>query len=182
MKTIGTRAEVMHRTAVRTSGGLRRQDLFYDYSTKPPRIRSVLASKVQKRNFDASKRAQEALKRNRFKRGQKPPPSKRPVDDSGSDEDPDVEDPSEDVEDQSEDENPFDLELPEIEDFEKDENTKRDLEDEESDEESDEEPDDESDEESNSPFSFLSKRRSTPREKVQPDDVFIPSFLQKYMN
>ena len=77
-RRIASRAEVYHAGAnsdLRTSGGLRYQDLFKDEKTG--RIRSVLASKVQKENYAKSERAQKTLKENAFKLGHVPPPSKQ---------------------------------------------------------------------------------------------------------
>lgn len=46
MKTIGTRAQVWHGTATKTSGGLTKKDLFH----KNGRIRSKRASRSAKKN------------------------------------------------------------------------------------------------------------------------------------
>ena len=51
MKTIGTRAQVWHGTAVKTSGGLNKKDLFM----KKGRIKSRKASKKAKKNRNLAK-------------------------------------------------------------------------------------------------------------------------------
>ena len=52
MKTIGSRAEVFHGTALRTSGGLTKKDLF---KGKDGRIKSRKASALAKRNNQLEK-------------------------------------------------------------------------------------------------------------------------------
>ncbi len=51
MKTFGTRAQVWHKTALKTKGGLTRKDLF----KKKGRIKSKKASKKAKKNQNLKK-------------------------------------------------------------------------------------------------------------------------------
>jgi hypothetical protein len=68
MKTIGTRAEVFHGTAVHTTGGLTKKDL---KKNKFGRIVSKKASMASKKRFDANpnlqKKFSEAQKKFAFK-------------------------------------------------------------------------------------------------------------------
>ena len=57
IKTVGSRAEVMHGNAKRTSGGLRKKDL--KYNKKTGKIVSVKASKLAKKRGTLKKWAKE---------------------------------------------------------------------------------------------------------------------------